>query len=387
MKRAGWFVGLLLLIAAIVAVIYVVRPRLYLLTFAAVGLLVVAVYCAVWFRKSRTVNLFVSVTAISLGLSFLDPFGVLAERTVTHLEGSWSDRYHYVWDDELGIVLPHNVAARARKLTNDHLDYDVTYTIDANGHRATTGSHDPDADNVIFLGCSFTFGQGLNDDQTLPQQFSTITGQRFNVINFGVPTYGLHQVTRILELGLPESFLKRGKRFIVYSAIADHARRAAAMYNWAARGPAYRVDSDGTATYRGNIYAPWTGYIITAASRSAFLSHYVLDPLLSGINFDPVPLYIALVKKAAALSHEKYHAQFIMVFWDDVEPYEPSARIQAELDKAKIPYVRVSSIIPDFLQKDSSYRVSPYDQHPNPLANRLIAEYLAKRIESVGLSE
>ncbi len=387
MKRAGWFTGLLLLMAAIVGVIYVVRPRLYLLTFAAVGLLIVAVYCAVWFRKSRPVNLFVSVAAISLGLSFLDPFGVLTERTVIHLEGSWSDRYHYVWDDELGIVLPRNVVARARKLTNDLLDYDVTYTIDANGHRATTGSHDADADNVIFLGCSFTFGQGLNDDQTLPQQFSTITGQRFNVINFGVPTYGLHQVTRILELGLPEPFLKRGKRFIVYSAIADHARRAAAMYNWAARGPAYRVDSDGTATYRGNIYAPWTGYIITAASRSAFLSHYVLAPLLSGINFDPVPLYIALVKKAAALSHEKYHAQFIMVFWDDVEPYEPSARIQAELDKAKIPYVRVSSIIPDFLQKDSAYRVSPNDPHPDPLANRLIAEYLAKRIESAALNE
>jgi hypothetical protein len=68
-----------------------------------------------------------------------------------------------------------------------------------------------------------------------------------------------------------------------------------------------------------------------------------------------------------------------MLFWDDPEPGEPTARIEAELDKQGVAYVRVSSIIPDLLSNNAAYRVSPFDQHPNAAANRLIAEYLAKR--------
>jgi hypothetical protein len=379
MKRALWFLGLLAILAAILLAIYVARPRLYLLSFVAVGLFILAVYGALWFRKARAANWFVSLAAASVFLALLDPFAALTQHDVVQLEGSWSDRYHYVFDDQLGIVLPRGVKGEARKLTDGHLDYDVIYTIDADGHRATSSSADPAAGNVLFIGCSFTFGQGLNDDETLPQQFSTLTGQHYHVVNLGVPTYGLHQPVRILELGLADADLTKGPRIIVYSAIPDHARRAGAAYDWAARGPAYQLSPEGVASYRGNLYGPIAGLTIAAGSRSLFLSRYVFGPWLGHSHADPVPLYIGLVKRARQLAEEKYHAQFVMIFWDDPEPGEPTARIEAELERQGIAYVRVSSIIPDLVTNSAAYRVSPFDQHPNAAANRLIAAYLAKR--------
>jgi len=379
MKRAFWLLGLLAILAAIPLTIYIVRPRLYLLSFAAAGLFILAVYGAIWFRRTRAASWFVSLAICSVFLALLDPFAVLTQHNVVKLEGSWTERYHYVFDDQLGIVLPRGITAEARKLTDGHLDYDVTYTIDADGHRATASSTDPAAGSVLFMGSSDTFGQGLNDGETLPQQFSTLTAQHYHVVNFGVPTYGLHQPVRMLELGLPDGALTKGQRIIVYLASPDHARRAAAAYDWAARGPAYQLGPDGVASYRGNLYGPVSGLAIAAASRSLFISRYVFGPWLGHTSVDPVPLYIGLVKRARQLAEQKYHAQFVMLFWDEPEPGEPTARIEAELDKQGIAYVPASAIIPDLLSNLAAYRISPFDPHQNAAANHLIAAYLAKR--------
>src|SRR5262249_33581885 len=58
--------------------------------------------------------------------------------------------------------------------------YDVKYSIDDNGVRKALlhQSGKP----VFFFGCSFTFGVGVNDDETLPHQFSTISNLR--TVNF-----------------------------------------------------------------------------------------------------------------------------------------------------------------------------------------------------------
>src|SRR4029077_18786232 len=117
MKWALWFLGLLAILAAVLLAIYVVRPRLYLLSFVAVGLFALAVYGALWFRRTRAANWFVSLAAAGVFLALLDPIAVLTQHDVVQLEGSWTDRYHYVFDDQLGIVLPRAISAEARKLT------------------------------------------------------------------------------------------------------------------------------------------------------------------------------------------------------------------------------------------------------------------------------
>src|SRR5262249_3196162 len=151
---------------------------------------------------TRLGNACISLIVVGLCLSLLDPFAMLTRaQQMQRFEGSWSYKYHYAGDPDLGFGLPVDVVGESRKGIGDHVVYDVVYSTDANGNRVTARSSDPAADNVLFMGDSFTFGMGLNDDQAVPQLFSQFTSKRYNVINFGVPTYGLHQVVRSLELG------------------------------------------------------------------------------------------------------------------------------------------------------------------------------------------
>jgi hypothetical protein len=379
MRRAYWAFGALLIVAAIIGVTFFARPRLYLLSFAGIGLAVLALYCAFWFRGTRWSNFCITAFVTGLCLSVLDPFvaATQSKASVTD-EGTWGRTYHYAGDSDLGYALPGDTVVDSREVIDGHTIYNVTYTIDGHGHRKTDTSSDPAADNVLFMGDSFTFGMGLNDNQALPQLFSEITGKRYNVINFGVPGYGLHQVVRTLELGRADPLLAQGKRYIVYTAIPDHARRAVAAYTWAVQGPAYRVGPDGVAVFHGNLHSRAAEFAITTANRSAFVTKYLLPGLLKNPDMDPYPLFVGLAKRARQVAEEKYHATFVMLFWDYDVQAEPE--VKAALDAAGVTYIPVSRIIPDLRANAQAYHIAPNDAHPSEAANRLIAAYLAKGI-------
>jgi hypothetical protein len=380
MRRALWAFGALLIVTAVIGVIFSARPRFLLLVFVGIGLSVIALYGAFWFRGSRWSNLCITALVTGLCLSVLDPLVIATmPKPIISDEGSWSRKYHFVGDSDLGFALPPGVVGEAREVTAGRVIYDVMYTIDANGHRRTDTSSDPGTDNVLFMGDSFTFGVGLNDNETLPELFSEDTNRHYNVVNFGVAAYGLHQVVRALELGRPDPFLAQGKSYIVYTAIPDHARRAVSAYTWAVQGPAYRLGPDGVALYHGNLHSAAAGMVISTLSRSAFLAKYLLPGLLENPDMDAYSLYAGLAKRARQVAEEKYHATFIMLFWDFNVQAEPE--VKAAFDAAGVAYIPVSRIIPDLLAQPQTYHIAPpIDMHPTAAANRLIAAYLAKRL-------
>ncbi len=373
--RLGVVIGILLLLAF---GLYLLKPREFLLTYCAIGPLIVSLFIIAWSRRPGLRNGFLVVASASFVVALLDPIIYLTDKPVVQAEGSWNSTYHYLWDDELGTALPPNVVAESRKVTDHGIVYDVNYSFDANGHRKTLGSADPSADSVVFMGCSFTFGEGVQDSETLPQQFSDQTGRKYNVSNFGVSSFGIQQPLRALEVGRLEPVLSAGKRYIVYSGIPDHAFRAV---TGGRRGPVYELQADGSVKYLGSGETGWEIFAVAMANRSLFLRNFVVMPLLDANRVSNVPLYAALVRRAGRIAQKKYGAKFIVVFWDDPGS-SLSAEVMAEFDKAGIAYIRVSSMLPGFLQGDSLYRL-PDDGHPNALANHLIAQYLAGHWDTI----
>jgi hypothetical protein len=73
-------------------------------------------------------------------------------------------------------------------------DYDARATIGPEGYRAPLAEGPPD---VIFIGDSFTFGQGLEDDQTFAALFCRQA--RRSCANLGHPGTGTYTQVRILE--------------------------------------------------------------------------------------------------------------------------------------------------------------------------------------------
>jgi hypothetical protein len=188
--------------------------------------------------KSIFYNLFALFIALLLYETFLwfkdEP---QIERLIQR--GSWFDNGNYSHSDLLGYVPKGNGDFKAMKMTiHGDTVYDVHYTI-KDGIRYTPNSNETGSETAVFFGCSFTFGTGVNDTETLPYHFNEAAGRHFRIKNCGLPGYGPHQMLALTESNLFDSlFILKGS-MAIYGFIPDHIRRCAGYSSWDENGPHY----------------------------------------------------------------------------------------------------------------------------------------------------
>ena len=74
-------------------------------------------------------------------------------------------------DKELGYSLPKNYSYTSKLYKPDGtLCYDAEYTSDAYGRRSVAIRSENPEKHLLLFGCSFTFGEGLSDSDTLQYQ-------------------------------------------------------------------------------------------------------------------------------------------------------------------------------------------------------------------------
>ena len=86
--------------------------------------------------------------------------------------------HYYQSDDILGYrPIKNTVKLSARRYYRDELLYDVRYTIGPDGLRQSMpfGDVNSPAGCVVFFGGSFTYGEGVNDHETMPFQVGQLT--------------------------------------------------------------------------------------------------------------------------------------------------------------------------------------------------------------------
>ena len=106
----------------------------------------------------------------------------------------------------------------------------VTYTIDDEGCRVTPNPEKP-AGRITCLGCSFTFGTGVEDDQCYPYFLATRHWTDYKVRNRAVTAYG----TSHAYLGLIEELLdEEPPTLVLYGWIHLHKHRNYIRRNWVA---------------------------------------------------------------------------------------------------------------------------------------------------------
>jgi hypothetical protein len=102
-------------------------------------------------------------------------------------------------------------------------DFDVNYHTDADGWRSMpTPRSAGRPDEVWFFGCSYTFGVGVEDNQTYPFLLASRAWPELRVRNFGVAGYG----TTNVYLNLRDQFSRGQKpRAVLYGWIRFHPSR------------------------------------------------------------------------------------------------------------------------------------------------------------------
>jgi hypothetical protein len=331
--------------------------------------------------------------ASSLGKAFLVNFGValatlavyelylyVGERETERNQPRYSQK-HTVPHAVLGVVPAKDTVTRATRYHGERLDYDVTYTIDARGLRiAPSTLSDEGGSCVLFFGCSFTFGEGLNDDEALPYQVGVKTAGKYTVLNFGFSGYGAHQMLAMLEQGYLEQIVRCTPRYAIYTSVPDHVRRSAGVSRYPF-GPRYVLSPDGQLKMHGLINPSRTGPVVEGSRLLYQLAKSQIYRAISArgtIDDQDTRLYLQIVMASAKLLRERYpQASFHVLLWDD--PYGETdlyLKVKRGLIDGALPVHLVSDILPNYRSDRMRYRLSPDDRHPSALANERLAEWL-----------
>jgi hypothetical protein len=156
------------------------------------GVLGIIVVTSILYIKTGRRGWFIT----SLSALFLLPvLMVFAELAITYYRavsvGQGTVRYQQLieHDPELGWRLKAN--AHAREVLDGN--YDVFYEIDKE-RRKGIPQNEGAKHTIHFFGESFIFGQGVTNEETAVNLLAKKLEGRFNILNYGVPGYGIEQM-------------------------------------------------------------------------------------------------------------------------------------------------------------------------------------------------
>ena len=274
-------------------------------------------------------------------------------------------------ETDIGSLPGPNTTIAFEEFLGGKLIAHVTYRFDANGLREIPAPVQGVTHKVVFFGCSFMFGHGVEDDQTLPYYFVRDAKGTFEGFNFAGDGWGPHQMLREIETG----FVRRiagTPDLAIYEAIPDHLRRVAGRAPWE-DGPKYDLCRGDQACYSGPFhsadYVTYHHWLDRSWTMKYFETHSAQLSRPSDI-----PLFIAVLKRTRTLL-ESNGTRFVVVLWD-----------QNELAKAMLKTLRANQF--DVIALSSVFSGSDLknglltqsDLHPSPATDKAIATYLWKQI-------
>jgi hypothetical protein len=184
----------------------------------------------------------------------------------------------YVRDAALGYRLAPSTVARHQRTENGRVAYDVTYRTDAFGRRLTPVRGDPARGAfLLFFGDSNTFGEGLEQDQTLPFYAGELAGAH-RPYNYAAPGWGPGQMLELAKSGRIPREVDEPHGSAVYFFIPAHLGRVVGSSEvasgWGRNFPHYRLDGTGGLVRRGDFAGgrPLTTLAYFFWSRSSLVS-------------------------------------------------------------------------------------------------------------------
>jgi hypothetical protein len=182
----------------------------------------------------------------------------------------------YEEDPFLGYRLGPNRTAFCTEMLNGAQAFECKYSTDSLGRRTTPVSSAMVGGRFIaFFGCSYVFGEGVNDDQTLPAEVARRVSD-WQAYNYGVPGYGPQQMLAKFQSGELAQEIGQEKGVFVYVYTDDHPRRVIGAMNVfleSGRAFPYYDYVNGQLTYLGNFNdgRPYLTRLYVNAGRSSIL--------------------------------------------------------------------------------------------------------------------
>lgn len=288
-------------------------------------------------------------------------------------------------DPDYGYIPRPNVFVPATKLGLDgKLIYSVNYSTDEFSRRITPLNNQPGADRfLIFFGCSFTFGEGLQDNQTLPYH-AGVFAPCYVPYNYGYSGYGPQQM--LLRLQDPDfsKQIKQDRGIMIYGPA--HVARAIGTYyastNWAKDFPFYYLDNENNLVRDGNFQTgrPVRSTVYSAISHvrllDIFFRRYGLPRKFSEKDIELTARIIEESFKLFEIKFPNSRSYFMLLPGVD----DSDQAVAALLRKAGISILDFSSR-QEFHGKGF---IITNDGHPTELWNQRLAELIVEKLKISG---
>ncbi len=297
-------------------------------------------------------------------------------------------------DDEIGFVAP----SRGHTVRH-HLDSGLKYFLftDERGARVSHG-HDADSRSadIVTIGCSFSWGHGIENDSTYSSRLETKTG--LSVCNLSLGSYGT--VQSLLRL---RRNLDLAPSIVIYGFIADHVRRnlspCAPNYSPLCLSTPFVAFDDDNNPYIHPPTHPRSVELNRRFYREVTSRSFSFSHLWWGMRLIHSRMFIRQARTDSV-------ARFVSMKYLIRQLQELTVSIRAQLIVVYIPALDqdttappprelVAALVPSIIFVDMAEPVRKYylnhdrplhlgmDKHPNSTAHALIADELARAVNDV----
>ncbi len=290
-------------------------------------------------------------------------------------------------DGVLGYKPKGSIQAASSKRSQGKTIYDVTYSIDEYHRRITPIEDRSDRDTfAVFFGCSCTFGEGVDNNQTLPYYFSRLLSH-YVPYNYGFHGYGPQQMLAKLQTGNLRKEIQEKAGILIYLYLPFHVERAIGSMNifnrWGKIMPYYTIDAQNNLIRKGSFLSgrPLVSWSYRLLGKSNFIKYF-------DIRF-PLQLTDRRYKLTARIieeSRKEFRRQFasdhfyVVLFPVGKRGKEEVEKIIPYFDKAGIKYLDYTMLFRSMPRDE--YRIVG-DGHPSPKAHKTVAERLSQDLSSL----
>jgi hypothetical protein len=305
--------------------------------------------------------------------------GILLVKQAAKMPKIEGPSHSMVMDSVLGYKPSPDTTHTGVRTKDGQVIYNISYKTDANNLRITPVANTKPSKYALFFGCSMTFGEGVQSDETIPYYFSKADSS-YKSYNFAYSGYGPHQALARLETNTLRTKVSENQGVGYYIYINDHVNRVlGTLTNFSYNGgnaPYYHevgneLKHDGLFK-DGRKLKTWIfGFLL----KSNILKFFKI-----GYPFKITDQDYALTADVLSEASKAYKKQFGNDnFYVVIYPTTIDSGLIIRLLKERNVQVLDYSKLFDPTQK--GYAI-PYDEHPTAIANTVLVKQLTKDLVS-----
>lgn len=303
----------------------------------------------------------------------------LNHRKEKNIETMWTETL--AQDDELlGYKAKPNAQVSAIKKSDGKIVYDVTYSIDEYSRRISPVKNpELGTNSILFFGGSFAFGEGVNDNETMPFHVSELA-PHYRPYNYGFCGYGPQQMLAKLQDDeiIKEVKVDEGHKMLIYTFLDAHIGRAIGdmhSSSWTHHTPYYVIDDDEGLVRKGDFTSgrPIVTFLYRRIARSQLVKYFGVNH--PRINDDHIRITARIIEESRNAFREKFNSNDFYVLIYPGSRY--GQRMIPYFESAGIRYLDYSDLI-DPTKK--AFHLGESDHHPTAQAHKAVAARLVKDI-------